>query len=135
MNQIRERLQKAIAEQRRPSPEHPPVVGNAQMEDAFLPVSEAAEELRQELSHLPGLSMVVGPHEVRIELHDNSLWFSYAPEKHKFVGSEMTTLWMEGGLREEHFEWETAEACIESLIQACARYVLMAEALGRFQSG
>lgn len=135
MNQIKDRLHRAIAEQRRPRPERPPAPGNAQIEAAFQPVAEAAEELRQELSYLPGLSMIVGPHEVRIELHDNSLWFSYSPEKRKFIGSELTSRWMEGGQREEHFEWETAEACIESMIQACARYVSLAEILVRYHSG
>jgi hypothetical protein len=135
MNQIRDRLHKAIAEQRRPSPEHPPVVGNAQIEAAFLPVSEAAEDLRQELSHVPGLTIVVGPHQVRIEFYDRNLWFSYSPEKRKFVGSELTTLWMQGGLHEEHFAWDTAEACIEAMIQACARYVSLAEIIARYQSG
>ena len=133
MNQIMDRLHKAIAEQRHPSPEHPPVVSNAQIEAAFLPVSETAEEFRQELSYVPGLTIDVEPHQVRFELYDKHLWFSYSPEKRKFVGSEQTSLWMEGGLHEEHFVWETAEACIEAMVQACARYVSLAEVITRHQ--
>ncbi|NNG02889.1 MAG: hypothetical protein HKM95_02155 [Inquilinus sp.] len=134
MTQIRDRLHKAIAEQRRPGRERPPVVGSAQIEAAFRPVAEAAEELRRELSDVPGLAIVVAAHEVRIELHDKDLWLSYSPEEGKFVGSELTSLWMEGGQREEHLTWETAEACVEAMIQACARYASLAEIMARYPS-
>lgn len=134
MKLIRDRLHKAIAEQRHSSSARPPAIENTQTEAAFLAVADAAEELCEELSDLPGLSIVVGPQQVRIEFYDNCLWFSYSTEKHKFVGNEVTSRWMEGGLREEHFEWDTAEACVESMIQACARYALMAEAMTKLQS-
>jgi hypothetical protein len=135
MNQIRDRLRKAIAEQRHPAREHPRVAGDAQLEAAFRPVFEAAEELRQELPHMPGLAVAVEPGQVRIELHDRRLWFSYSPEKRQFVGSELASLWMEGGLHEEHFAWETAEGCVEAMIQACARYVSLAEIIASFRPG
>jgi hypothetical protein len=135
MSEIRDRLRKAIAAQRHPSAEHPPVAGDAQIEAAFRPVSEAAEELRRELADVPGLAIAVEPGQVRVELHDKRLWFSYAPETRRFVGSELTSLWMEGGLHEEHFAWEAAEACIEAMIQACARYVSLAEIMRTFRSG
>jgi hypothetical protein len=135
MIEIKERLRKAVAEQRHPRAEHPPFAGDAQIEAAFRPVSEAAEELHRELADVPGLTIAVEPGQVRIELHDKQLWFSYAPETCRFVGSEVTSLWMEGGLHEEHFAWETAEACIEAMIQACARYVSLAEIIASFPSG
>lgn len=135
MTRIRDRLHKAIAEQRRPIPERPRATGNAQIETVFRPVSEAAEELRRELAHVPGLAIAVAPDQVRVELYDRNLWFSYSPEERKFVGSELSSLWMEGGLREEHFAWGTAEACIEAMIRACARYVSLAEILASFRPG
>lgn len=135
MSKIKDRLRKAIAEQRRPGAERPPLAADAQVEAAFRPVTEAADELRRELPDVPGLSIAVEPGQVRIELHDKHLWFSYAPESRRFVGSELTSLWMEGGLHEEHFAWESAEACIEAMIQACARYVSLAEIMSAFRTG
>lgn len=135
MSQIGDRLRKAIADQRRPSPERRPVVDDARIAAAFRPVSEAAAELKQELLHVPGLEIVVRPNQVRIELHGRYLWFSYSPETEQFLGSELTSLWMEGGLHEEDFAWDTAEACVEAMIQACAQYVSLAEALSRLETG
>ena len=134
MTRIRDRLQKAMAEERRPAPRRPAAAGNAQIEAAFQPVSEAAEELRQELSSVPGLAIVVDAHEVRIELYDKDLWFTYSPEEGRFIGSEVTSLWIEGGQHEEHLAWETAEACVDAMIQACARYASLAEIIARYQS-
>ncbi len=134
MSQIKDKLKQAIAEQRRRGSEHRLVASNTEIETAFLPVSEAAEELRQELTDVPGLAVVVEPHQVRIELYDKQLWFSYSPQRRRFVGSELTSLWVEGGLHEEHFAWETAEACVEAMIQACARYVSLAEIVTRYGS-
>jgi len=91
--------------------------------------------LHRELSHVPGLEIAVLPDHVRIELYDRYFWISYSPETRQFVGSELTSLWMEGGLHEEEFEWDSDDACIEAMIQACARYVSLAETLARFESG
>lgn len=135
MNQIRDKLRKAIAEQRRPRPERPGVAGNAQIEAAFRPVAHAAGELREELSHVPGLTVVVEPGQVLVDLYDRHLWFGYSTEKRQFVGSELSSQWMEGGFREEHFAWDTAEACIDAMIQACARYVSLAEIVASFKPG
>lgn len=135
MSQIGDRLRKAIAEQRRPSPKHRPAIDDARIATAFRPICEAAEELHRELSHVPGLEIAVRPDQVRIELYDRYFWFSYAPDTGQFLGSELTSLWMEGGVHEEDFSWASADACVEAMVQACARYVSMAESLARLKAG
>ena len=36
-------------------------------------------------------------------------------------------------MREELFRWAGAEACIAAMVQACARYAALAEAIERFR--
>lgn len=97
MSEIGKKLREAMAEQRRPRPERRPAADHAQVEAAFRPVFEAAQELRRELSGVHELEISVLPDHVRIELYDRDLWFSYSPEARRFIGSELTSLWMEGG--------------------------------------
>ena len=134
VSQVREKLRKAIDQQRRPEPRRPHGLSDARAEAEFRPVREAAEELKDELSHVPDLKIAIGPDSVWIELYDKHLWFSYDADRAAFVGDEVDSLWIEGGLREETFSWTTAEACVEAMIEACARYVALAEAITRLPS-
>lgn len=133
MSKIRQRFHKAVDEQRRLRPSRPVGPGAEQVAEAFRPVRQAAEELRDELRRLPGLALTIAPDSIWVDFYDKHLWFSYDLEKRRFVGSELDTLWMEGGQREEHHEWATADACIDAMIQALARYASLAEAAARFQ--
>lgn len=97
MSEIGNRLREAMAEQRRPRPDRRPAVDGAQVEAAFRPVFEAAQELRRELSGVQELEVSVLPDHVRIELYDRDIWFSYSPEARRFIGSEQSSRWTEGG--------------------------------------
>jgi hypothetical protein len=134
MSQIREKLRKAIDQQRRAQPRPPSGPRDARAEAAFRPVREAAQELKDELSRVPDLKIAIEPDGVWIELYDKHLWFSYDADQGVFVGDEVDSLWIEGGLREETYRWSTAEACTEAMIEACARYMALAEALARLRS-
>lgn len=135
MSQIRERLRKAIEQQRRAQPRRPSSPRDARAEAAFRPVREAAQELKDELSRVAALKIEIEPDGVWIELYDKHLWFSYDADRGVFVGDEVDSLWIEGGLREEAHRWTTAEACIEAMIEACARYAALAEAIERLRPG
>ncbi len=39
---------------------------------------------------------------------------------------------MEGGTKDETFQWDSAEACIGEMVRGCARYATMAETIARF---
>jgi hypothetical protein len=132
MSEIGERLRKAIERQRPASAARPRGSGDV---EAFRPVRRAAEELRAEIKDLPDLHISVEPDSVGITLYDRYLWFSYDADRRSFVGSETLSLWMEGGAREESYKWDTAEDCIEAMIQATARYVALARAAARLRSG
>jgi hypothetical protein len=134
MSQIRERLRKAIDEQRHAAPPRPTASSDAATEAAFRPVRDAAAELRDELSHVPGLKITIVPDGVWIELYDRHFWLGYDVNNGEFIGTEQDTKWMEGGLRETPHRWDSAEACVEAMIQACARYVALAEAIGKLHS-
>jgi len=132
MSEIRERLRKAIERQRPAAAVRPPRSGDV---EAFRPVRRAAEELRAEIKDLPDLHVSIEPDSVGITLYDRFLWFSYDAGRRSFVGSETLSLWMEGGAREESYKWDTAEDCIEAMIQATARYVALARSATRLRSG
>ena len=134
MSEIREKLRKAIDQQRHLESRRSHRPTNSMAEAAFRPVREAAEELKDELSHIPDLKITVAPDRVWIELYDKHFWFSYEADRGAFVGDEVDSLWIEGGLREETFRWESAERCIEAMIGSCARYVALAEAIMRLRS-
>lgn len=134
MSQIRDRLRKAIDEQRSVAPERRPGSADATAAAAMQPVRDGAAELRDELSHVPGLKIDIAPTGVWIELYDKHFRFEYDPTERTFVGTEQETRWMEGGLRESSYRWRSAEGCIEAMVQACARYVWLAEAIGRLRA-
>lgn len=135
MSRIRERLRAAIDQQRHVVPQRRGGAKDAAAEAAFRPVREAAEEMRDELSPVPDVRIEIAPENVWIELYDKHLWFSYDANQRSWVGTEQDTKWIEGGLRETPYKWDTADACIEAMIQACARYVALAEAISRLRSG
>lgn len=134
MSDVRGRLRKAIEQQRPAQTRRSRGTGDFTAEAAFEPVREAAAELRDEIKKLPDLHTSIESDNVRIELYDRYLWFSYDPAQRAFVGSETVSLWMEGGAREESYKWATAEACIEAMIQATARYVSLARAAATLRS-
>jgi hypothetical protein len=134
MSEIRDRFRNAIERQRSAPPKRPRGPGNAAAE-AFEPVHRAAEELREEIKGLPDLHVSIQPDGVEITLYDRYFWFSYDTTGRSFVGSETLSLWMEGGAREESYKWDTAEDCIEAMIQATARYVTLARSAARLRSG
>lgn len=135
MSNIRERLRKAVDEQRRLTPRQRPAANDAAAQAAFRPVREAAEELADELSHMPEIHLEITPDGVWIELYDKHLWFGYDTTEQAFVGTEQDTEWIEGGLRETPSRWDSAEACIEAMIQACARFVALVEAMNTLRGG
>lgn len=135
MGRIGDMLRQAVDEQRTLLHRRAKAVEAQGTEEAFRPVREAAEELRGELGQVPDLKMTIDPYAVWIDLPDKHVWFSYDPARKLYVGSELDSLWMEGGLREEHFEWPTAADCVKALVQAGARSVLLAEAASRISPG
>jgi len=135
MSQIGDRLRKAIDEQRKLLPGRLPGADNAATRAALQPVRDAAAELRDALSNVPGLKIEIAPNGVWIELYDKHFRFGYDANERVFIGTEQDTRWMEGGLRETPYKWDTAEACVEAMIQACARYAWLADAIGRLGSG
>lgn len=135
MSEVRNRLRKAIEQQRRMEARRPRGPSDVAVEIAFQPVRAAAEELRDELKTMRDLRISIEPDSVWIELYDRHLWFSYDPAQRAFVGSETEAQWMEGGFREETYKWATADACIEAMIQATARYVSLARSAAWLRSG
>jgi hypothetical protein len=102
---------------------------------AFRPARRTAEELRDEVKNPSDLHVSIEPDSVGITLYRRYLWFSHDAAERCFVGSESVSLWMEGGVREESYKWETAEGCIEAMIQAAARYVALARSAAWLRSG
>jgi hypothetical protein len=129
MSRISDQLHEAIERQtslpRRKGGERSDTDANAN----FRPVGEAADELKAELAGLPELKIEIQPDSVWIGLYDKHFWLTYDETLNAFVGSETDTLWMEGGIRERSFKWDSAEACIDAMIQACARYVALLDAI------
>jgi hypothetical protein len=101
------------------------------LEQAFHPVMRAAEELQRELQSVPSIKVTVNPDSVWLSLADRDLKVTYDPTLHRFVGGESAHTWVDGEPYSDQHTWDTADACIEALIRLCARYVRMANAIGR----
>jgi len=129
MATIRERLREAIEMEAAARPALTRTSREVPSPPPFAPVREAACQLRAELEGIHDLRIEVEPDGVRIALYDKELWFTYDPEEQAFVGREANTAWMDGGLREESFKWDTAEACTDAMIRATARYVSLIRAM------
>lgn len=135
MARIGDMLRQAVDDQRALLHRRAEAVRARDTEAAFQPVRKAAEELKRELARVPDLKLTIDAYGVWIDLPDKHVWFSYDPARKAYVGSELDSLWMEGGLREEHFEWPTVEECVKAMVQACARSILLAEAASRISRG
>jgi hypothetical protein len=100
--------------------------GSAQ---AFGPIRQAAEEIREELQSVPSVEFAINPESVWISLADRDLTFSYDPQSGHFLGEEQAHAWYDGEGYSESYRWASAEACIEGMIRLCARYARMARVL------
>lgn len=98
-------------------------------EQAFAPVREAAKELREALAGVANIHVAVGSDSVWITLADREVRFWFDAESGKFAGEEGAHSWYDGEPQAQRYVWDTAEACIESLIRVCARYARMARAI------
>jgi hypothetical protein len=129
MTTIRERLRKAIEMETAARPALTRTSREVPSPSPLAPVREAARQLHAELEGIHDLRIEIEADGVRIALYDKELWFTYDPEQQAFVGRESNTAWMDGGLREESFKWDTAEACTDAMIRATARYVSLIRAM------
>lgn len=125
---IRQRLKEAIREEQERSLQRlrKSREGDDDANREFEPVRQAAEEIREELQHLPSIEFTINPSSVWITLADRNLWFSYDRQEGRFVGEESAHSWHDGELYAESYNWDTAETCIAALIRLCARYARMA---------
>ncbi len=120
---IRQEEQRARREHARSSERQPLV------EDAFHPVVEAANEIRERLYTETSLHFTINPDSVWITLGERTLRFAYSLASEKFIGEESGYNWYDAEPYTENYEWDTAEACIDAMIRSCARYAHMARAI------
>jgi len=80
---------------------------------------------------VPSIEVIVNPKSVWITLEDRELRIGYNLGSHRFVGEEAAHSWYNGEAYSDRYEWDTAEARIESLIRLCAKYVRMAVVVSR----
>lgn len=73
MSNVRAMLRDAIDRQRHLETGRRESASDARAEARFRAVRKAAEEIRDELSHLPELKMSIAPDSVWIELYDKTL--------------------------------------------------------------
>jgi hypothetical protein len=128
---IKEKLKQAIeAERSRGRPPRPPKrTGGRSAEQAFAPVRKAAQEIAAELADLPELRITTDPESVWVELYDKHFCFAVDSASGRFVGDELGYSWLEPELQEAAFSWNTATECVDALLRACARYVVLARAI------
>ena len=129
---IRERLEEAIREEHEKSLQRlkESRAGDEDANREFAPVRKAAEEIREELQHLPSIEFSINPGSVWITLADRNLWFSYDRQEGRFVGEESAHSWHDGERYAERYNWNDAENCIAAMIRLCARYARMARNIG-----
>lgn len=133
-NAIRERLREAILkeEDRTLQARKASHQQERAAEDLFRPVSQAAEEIREELASVQSLQFTVNPTSVWITLFDRELCFTYDAETKRFLGEEVGHSWYDGDTYTDVHYWRTAEQCIDAMIRLSATYARMARAI---QSG
>lgn len=128
---IKDKLKQAIKEER--SRGHPSrhAAHRAGQSDAgaFAPVRKAAQEITDELVDLPELRITINPESVWVELYDKHFCFAYDAASGHFMGDELSSSWLEREQREETYHWDTVEECVDGLVRACARYVVLAHAI------
>lgn len=98
-------------------------------EDRFRPVSQAAEEIREELAGVPSLEFTVNPTSVWITLFDREIRLNYDAESGRFYGEESGHSWYDGETYVDLHSWNTAEECIDAMIRFSATYARMARAI------
>lgn len=98
-------------------------------EDRFRPVTQAAEEIREELASLPSLEFAINPTSVWITLFDREVRLNYDAASGKFFAEESGHSWYDGEPYVETHSWNTAEECIEALIRFSAAYARMARVI------
>lgn len=98
-------------------------------EDRFLPVIQAAEEIREELASVPSLEFTINPTSVWITLFDREVRLNYDAASGKFYGGESGHGWYDGEGYLDTCSWNTAEECIEAMIRFSAAYARMARAI------
>lgn len=98
-------------------------------EERFVPVRQAAEELREQIQPAPSIEFTVNPDSVWIALGDRDLRFTYDADLLKFTCEEGAHSWYDGEPYSDRYEWDDADACIDAMIRLCAKYVRMARAI------
>jgi hypothetical protein len=98
-------------------------------EEAFAPIRQAAEEIKEELRTVPSLEFTVNPTSVWITLFDRELSFSYDAESQSFVGEDRGYSWYDGETYAESYAWPTADECVDAMIRLSAAYARMARAI------
>lgn len=128
---IKQRLQRALEEERRPraQPERAAPETTHEAIERFLPVVKAAEELAESVAETPEIRFTISPEEVWIELYDRHLFFGFDAVRHLYVADEIDYSWLDRDVREERASWPEVEDCIDAMVRSCARYVVLARAL------
>jgi len=98
-------------------------------EDRFRPVSQAAEEIREELVAVPSLEFTINPTSVWITLFDREVRLNYDAASEKFYGEESGHSWYDGETYIDTHSWNTAEECVDAMIRFSATYARMARAI------
>lgn len=129
---IRDRLEEAIREENERSLERLRISreSDTDVNREFEPVRRAAEEIREELQHLPSIEFTINPGSVWITLADRSLWFGYDRQERSFLGEESAHSWHDGELYAESYRWNSAGTCVAAMIRLCARYARMVRNIG-----
>ena len=129
---IRDRLEEAIREENERGLNRLRISreGDTEVNREFEPVRQAAEEIREELQHLPSIEFTINPGSVWITLADRGLWFGYDRQEQSFLGEESAHSWHDGELYAESYRWNSAETCVAAMIRLCARYARMARNIG-----
>jgi len=98
-------------------------------EEKFLPVRQAAEEIRERLESVPSIEFTIRPAGVWITLADRDLVLSYDLGSDKFIGEESAHSWYDAERYSERYEWDTDKQCVDAMIRLCAKYVWLARVI------
>jgi hypothetical protein len=131
---IKDRLRRAIEVERsrgRP-PRRDKGESGPPAEEAFAPVRKAAQDIAAELADLPELRIAIEPETVWVDLYDKHFCFA-VDDRGQFVGDELGYGWLEPELNEARYTWRIADECVDALVRACARYVILAHAIRSLQ--
>jgi len=104
-------------------------------EDRFRPVSQAAEEIREELASVPSLEFAINPTSVWITLFDREVRLNFDAARGKFLAEESGHGWYDGETYVDTYSWNTAQECIDAMIRFSAAYARMARVIQRAGGG